>query len=67
MDNIKRDDRLAEAAREIYRTYGNNIQRYFDDLLGESDTQEQSSRHADSDSGIRKSDGRKDGKVRRVP
>ena len=67
MEDIKRDDRLAEAARYIYRTYGNNVQRYFDDLLGENQPQEESSRCVDSDSGIRKSDGRKNGSSTRVP
>jgi hypothetical protein len=67
MENVERDDRLAEAAREIYRIYGNNLQRYFDDLLGKTEANEQTSRCVDLDSSGKSAGGRKNGSSTRVP
>jgi len=45
----KENDRLAEAARAIYRNYGNNLQRYFDDLFAKLDNVSSTApAHADS-------------------
>jgi hypothetical protein len=67
MENVERDDRLAEAAHEIYRIYGNNLQRYFDDLLGKTEAQEQTSRCVDLDSNSQTVGERKNGSLTRVP
>ena|SRR5579872_1999983 len=63
-NTYKPDARLAEAAREIYRTYGTDIQRYFTDLLGpmEDKTCERPSECVGAESSSRVVDGRKNGK-----
>jgi hypothetical protein len=68
MENVKKDDRLAEAAREIFRTYGNNLQRYFDDLLGTGEATE-TSRYVESKSSSRMADvnAKNNAPSRRIP
>jgi hypothetical protein len=67
MENVEKDDRLAEAAYEIYRIYGNNLQRYFDDLLGKTEANEQTSRCVELDSSSQRVGGRKNGSSSRIP
>jgi hypothetical protein len=67
MGNVKKDDRLAEAAREIYKNYGNNLQRYFDDLIGKTTMAVESVRYVDPNSANRFADKQKNGTNRRVP
>ena len=67
MENFEQDDRLAEAAREIYRIYGNNLQRYFDDLLGRTEAKEETARCVDLNSSGQAVGGRKNGSSSRVP
>ncbi|MGH9633570.1 MAG: hypothetical protein ACRD72_01920 [Candidatus Angelobacter sp.] len=67
MENIKKDDRLAEAAREIFQNYGNNLQRYFDDLMGKTKMGAESVRCVDPNSTTNFAGNQKNGTNRRVP